>query len=111
MAGRRTRRSGGRLSDDEQHGINEAYRAITEIPGVSPGVQLERARTATSAPAGNGASPRTDGSPVATQEAVRRYVLFEADGFDAAIELPSRLPAARMRGTVEVRPIVEPSLQ
>jgi len=69
--------------DDEQHAINEVHRAITEIPGVSPAVQLESARTATPA-----------------------NVLFEADGFDAAIELASRLPIARMGGAVEVRPIV-----
>jgi hypothetical protein len=99
-----------RLSDDEQHEINEAYRAITEIPGVSPAVQLETARTATSAPVGNGASPSTDGSLVA-EEALRGYVLFEADGFDAATELASRLPVARMGGAVEVRPVVELSSQ
>lgn len=33
--------------------------------------------------------------------------LFEADDLDAAIELASRIPAARMGGAIEVRPIVE----
>ena len=33
--------------------------------------------------------------------------LLEADDLDAAIEVASRIPAARMGGAVEVRPIVE----
>jgi len=33
--------------------------------------------------------------------------LIEADDLDAAIELASRVPAARMGGAVEVRPMVE----
>jgi hypothetical protein len=32
--------------------------------------------------------------------------MFEAD-LDAAIELASRIPAARLGGAIEVRPIVE----
>jgi hypothetical protein len=32
---------------------------------------------------------------------------LEADGLDAAIELAARIPAARMGGAIEVRPIVE----
>jgi hypothetical protein len=35
------------------------------------------------------------------------YYLYEAPDLDAAIELAARIPAARMGGTVEVRPVVE----
>jgi hypothetical protein len=35
------------------------------------------------------------------------YLHFEADDVGAAIELASRIPAARMGGAIEVRPIVE----
>jgi hypothetical protein len=49
----------------------------------------------------------SDGSFVATEEALGGYLLFEADDLDAGIELASRIPAARMGGAVEVRPIVE----
>ena len=35
------------------------------------------------------------------------YLFFEADDLDAAIELASRIPAARMGGAIEVRLIVE----
>ena len=33
--------------------------------------------------------------------------VFEADDLDAAIELAARIPAARLGGAIEVRPIVE----
>jgi hypothetical protein len=33
--------------------------------------------------------------------------VFEADDLDAAIALAARIPAARMGGAVEVRPIME----
>ena len=49
----------------------------------------------------------TDGPFVETKEALGGYLLFEADDLDAAIELAARIPAARMGGAIEVRPIVE----
>jgi hypothetical protein len=35
------------------------------------------------------------------------YLFFEADDLDAAIELASRIPAARLGGAIEVRPLVQ----
>jgi hypothetical protein len=43
---------------------------------------------------------------VAVKEALGGYLLFDADDLDAAIELAARIPAARMGGAVEVRPLV-----
>ena len=36
------------------------------------------------------------------------YFLLEADDLDAALEVAERVPAARMGGGVEVRPLVFP---
>jgi len=33
------------------------------------------------------------------------YYIFEVDNHDAAIELAARIPALRMNGSVEVRPL------
>jgi hypothetical protein len=49
----------------------------------------------------------TDGPFVAVKEALGGYLFFEADDLDAAIDLASRIPAARMGGAVEVRPLKE----
>jgi hypothetical protein len=48
----------------------------------------------------------TDGPFVATKEALGGFLSFEADDLDAAIELAARIPAARMGGAIEVRPVV-----
>jgi hypothetical protein len=96
-----------RLSEAEQREIADAYQAINETTGVSPGLQLEPAETATTVRVNRGETLITDGPFVAIKEALGGYYLVEAEDLDAAIELASRIPAARMGGTVEVRPIVE----
>jgi hypothetical protein len=42
---------------------------------------------------------------VAVKEALGGYLFFEAEDLDAAIELAARIPAARMGGGVEIRPL------
>jgi hypothetical protein len=96
-----------RLSDDEQQAVYADYRAINETPGVSSGLQLQPPETATTVRVEDGRTLTTDGPFVAIKEALGGYLLFEADDLDAAIELAARIPAARMGGAVEVRPIVE----
>jgi hypothetical protein len=96
-----------RLSEDERRAIYDAYRAINETPGVSPGLELQPAETATTVRVQPGKTLTTDGPFVATKEALGGYLLFQADDLDAAIELAARIPAARMGGAVGVRPVVE----
>jgi hypothetical protein len=96
-----------RLSEDEKGAVYGAYKAINETPGVSSGLQLAPPETATTVRVADGKTLTTDGPFVEIKEAVGGYLLFEADDLDAAIELASRIPAARMGGAIEVRPIVE----
>jgi hypothetical protein len=96
-----------RLSQDEQNAVYADYQAINETPGVSPGVQMQPAEMATTVRVQNGTTLTTDGPFVAVKEALGGYLFFEADDLDAAIELAARIPAARLGGAVEVRPIVE----
>jgi hypothetical protein len=49
----------------------------------------------------------TDGPFVAVKEALGGWFVFEADDLDAAIEIASRVPAARLGGGVEIRPVAE----
>jgi hypothetical protein len=96
-----------RLSEGEQRGVYAGYQAVNETPGVTPGLWLESPEAATTVRVQDGKTLTTDGPFVATKEALGGYLVFEADNLDAAIELASRIPAARMGGAVEVRPIVE----
>jgi hypothetical protein len=96
-----------RLSDEERGQIVDDYKAVSATPGVSPGLQLSPPETATTVRVEDGRTLTTDGPFVETKEAIGGYLLFEADDLDAAIELAARIPAARLGGAVEVRPIVE----
>jgi hypothetical protein len=96
-----------RLSEDEQNAIYADYQAVNQTPGVSPGVWMQPPETATTVRVQDGKTLTTDGPFVAVKEALGGYLLFEADDLDAAIELASRVPAARLGGAVEVRPLVE----
>ena len=96
-----------RLSQDEQNAVFTAYKEINETPGVNPGVQMQSPETATTVRVEDGKTLTTDGPFVAVKEALGGYFFFDADDLDAAIELAARVPAARMGGAVEVRPVVE----
>jgi hypothetical protein len=96
-----------KLPEEEQEAIVGEYMAIGQSPGVKEGNQLQPADTATTVRVENGNALTTDGPFVETKEALGGYFLLEADDIDAAIELASRIPAARMGGAVEVRPIVQ----
>jgi hypothetical protein len=96
-----------RLSEDEQKAVYADYMAINQTPGVSPGVELGAPETATTVRAQDGRTLTTDGPFVEIKEAIGGFLFFEADDLDAAIELAARVPAARMGGAVEVRPVVE----
>jgi hypothetical protein len=94
------------LSEEEQKAIYAEWQAISTTPGVTPGVRLDSPETATTVRVKDGETLTTDGPFVATKEALGGFLTFEADDLDAAIELASRIPSARMGGAVEVRPVV-----
>jgi hypothetical protein len=97
----------GRLSEEEQQAVYADYGAINQTPGVTPGLGLDDPATATTVRVEDGRTLTTDGPFVAVKEALGGYLIFEADDLDAAIQLAARIPAARLGGAVEVRPIVE----
>ena len=96
-----------KLSEEEQQAVYADYQAINETAGVSPGLQLDAPETATTVRVQDGKTLTTDGPFAETKEAIGGYLVFEAEDLDAAIELASRIPAARLGGAIEVRPIVE----
>ncbi len=95
------------LSEDEQKAISGEYYAIAQVPGILGGEQLSPADTATTVRVKNGSTLTTDGPFAETKEVLGGFYLFEAGDLDTAIELASRVPAARRGGAVEVRPLVE----
>jgi hypothetical protein len=96
-----------KLSESEQNGILGEYFAISESPGVVGGDQLQPSDTATTVRVDGGETLTTDGPFSETKEVLGGYYLLEADDIDKALEIAARIPAARMGGAVEVRPVVE----
>ena len=93
------------LSEDAQKAVYTDYQAINQTPGVTTGEWMESPETATTVRVESGQTLVTDGPFVAVKEALGGYLFFEADDLDAAIELASRIPAARMGGGIEIRPL------
>jgi hypothetical protein len=96
-----------RLSEEEQRQVYADYQAINSTPGVTPGAWMESPETATTVRVENGETLTTDGPFVAVKEALGGYLFYETDDLDAAIELASRIPPARLGGAVEIRPLKE----
>src|SRR5205085_12270411 len=96
-----------RSPEEERNAVYADYRAINETPGVTPGLGLAEPATATTVRVQDGRTLVTDGPFVEMKEALNGYLIFEAGDLDAAIELAARIPAARLGGAIEVRPVVE----
>jgi hypothetical protein len=93
------------LSEDDHKQIAADYQAVSATPGVTPGSWMEPPELATTVRVDDAKTLTTDGPFVAVKEALGGYLFYEADDLDAAIELASRIPAARLGGAVEVRPL------
>ena len=96
-----------KLSEDEQKAVFSDYQAINETPGVSPGLQLGEPTTSRTVRVREGKTIVVDGPFAETKEALGGYLIFESEDPDAAVELAARIPASRLGGAVEVRPIAE----
>lgn len=97
-----------KLTEEEQKGVYAAYAEINRTPGVIPGdVRLASPETATTVRVEDEKTLTTDGPFVSVKEALGGWLIYEADDLDSAIELASKIPAARMGGAIEIRPVVE----
>jgi hypothetical protein len=96
-----------RLSPHELEAIVDEYIAIRQSPGVIDGERLQPVETATTVRVRDGEMLLTDGPFVDAKEHLGGFFLVEADDLDVALDIAARMPAARMGGAVEVRPLVE----
>jgi hypothetical protein len=103
----RDREAWARLSEDERQAIVREYQAVSQVAGVTPGVQMEDPDVATTVRVSDGETLVTDGPFVEMKEALGGYLFYEAEDLDQAIEVAARIPAARLGGAVEIRPLVE----
>jgi len=93
---------------EELEAITGEYYAIARDERVTAGAQLQPVSTATTVRFGDGGSVMTDGPFAETKEVFGGYYIVQADDLDAALAIAERVPAIRLGGSVEVRPLVEP---
>jgi hypothetical protein len=94
------------LSEAERAAAYAEYFALAEDDRCVAAAQLQPAETATSVRVVGGRTLMTDGPFADTKEVLGGICLVEAADLDEALELAARIPAARLGGTVEVRPVV-----
>ena len=95
------------LPADEQDKITAEFIAVRQSPGVLDGNQLESPSSATTVRVVDGQTIISEGAAVAGGAELSGYYIYEAPDLDTAIAFASRVPVARMGGTVEVRALVE----
>ena len=97
------------LSADEREANHREYMDIKKLPGVVGGASLHPVETATTVRVQDGQTLVTDGPFADTKEVFGGFYLLEADDLDGALDFAARIPATRLGGCVEVRPLMEPA--
>jgi hypothetical protein len=95
------------LGDDERKAITDEYWALREHPAIVGGASLQPATAATTVRQDDGKTLITDGPFADTKEVFAGFYLLEADDLDAALAIAQKVPAVRLGGSVEVRPLRE----
>ena len=93
------------LPDHERATLYREYEALRQEPGYLGGAELLPEQTAVTVRVQNGEVLTTDGPFADTKEIFGGYYLFEADDLASMVALAARIPAARIGGSVEVRPV------
>ena len=95
------------LSPDESQAVRVEYKAVSGDPRCVSGAELASVDTATTVRVQDGRTLITDGPFAETKEVFGGYFVIDAPDLDRAIEMAARIPAARLGGSVEVRPVME----
>lgn len=95
------------LPEAEREAVYAEYFALAEDARCVGGAQLQPAETATVVRLLGGRTLITDGPFADTKEVLGGFYLVETADLDEAIELAARVPAARLGGGVEIRPVIQ----
>ena len=94
------------LSGEEQGEVYASYQEVNDFPGATPGERMAGPADAKTVRVEDGKPILVDGPFAEIKEAIGGYLFLEADSPEAAVELASKIPAARMGGAVEIRPLL-----
>jgi hypothetical protein len=94
------------LSAGERDAAHRTYMELKDVPGMVGGASLHPVQTATTVRMVDDAVLVTDGPFADTKEIFAGFYLLEVDDLDRATEIAARIPAVRLGGSVEIRPVV-----
>jgi hypothetical protein len=94
------------LSDAEREAVLAEYAALVADPRCVGAAQLQPGETATCVRVEGGRTLLSDGPFADTKEVLGGVCFVEAADLDEVLELAAHIPAARLGGAVEVRPVV-----
>jgi hypothetical protein len=95
------------LPPEEFAQVLSDYEALRQQPGYVNSAQLHPPEMATTLRHRDGETLSTDGPFADTKEVFGGFYLFDVDDVDGALRIAERIPALRLGGSVEVRPLVE----
>ena len=93
------------LPQAEQTAIYADYAELNRDERITPGPPLGLPDDARTVRVQDGATITSSGTY--HDDPVGGFMVVEADDVDAAVEIASRVPAARLGGTIEVRPVAK----
>ena len=99
------------LPPEEYAPVNAQYLALRDDPRCIGGAHLQAAETATTVRQSLGDVLITDGPFADTKEVLGGYYVLDAANLDEALEFSQQIPAVRLGGAVEIRPLVEISTE
>jgi hypothetical protein len=97
------------FTEEERRAVSAEYLDLARDPRVAGGARLQGVETATTVRVQDERALVTDGPFADTKEVFGGFYVLDADDLDAALEFAGRIPAVRLGGSVEVRPLVEPA--
>lgn len=95
------------MTDGERQALSAEYYALRDDPRVVGGAPLHPPESATLVRCQDGQTLITDGPFADTKEVFGGWYLVETSNLDGALDVAAKIPAVRLGGTVEVRPVME----
>jgi hypothetical protein len=95
------------LADEDAKALTDEYLALRADSRCVGGAHLQPGDMATTVRHGDAGNLITDGPYADAKEVLGGYYVLEESDLDAALEFAQRIPAVRLGGAVEVRPLVQ----
>ena len=96
-----------RLEEADAQALNAEYLALRADARCVGGAHLQPGEMATTVRHGGAGNLIIDGPYADAKEVLGGYYVLEESDLDAALEFAQRIPAVRLGGAVEVRPLVD----